>query len=336
MAKKVTARKPAARKKVGSQKSVVGRKKPAKKPIPPGIPPKELDDLLRELAGKPPKAKPKTQKPKPAAKKTTAKSAAKKRVTKSAAAPKKTTVKRTVKRATSATANQKSKIKNRKLNGLSGRPSPATRQVAKAVKTAKKEGEKAAQKKLVIASKAKMEKVLKGSKEKINKLLKQSNERITKILRDTGAKRKTASQKPPPERIESPFDMRRFRGRRGKKETAKQRLKRLSNAVEAVQTVRDQVLLFFATGGKLKWESVKKETGWGSGERKAILSMLDNKKGYTLKALAERIWESNDGKGRFDDYDILNEVIDVLSTVSSAGAALNELDRRLGGDKTPF
>ena len=42
------------------------------------------------------------------------------------------------------------------IDGLEGRPSRATRQVAKAVKTAKKEGEKVAQKQLVKTSKTKM------------------------------------------------------------------------------------------------------------------------------------------------------------------------------------
>ena len=264
---------------------------------------------------------------KPAAKKTTAKPTAKKRITKSAAANNTTAKKRVTKRATTASKN---------LNGLSGRPSPATRQVAKAVKTAKKEGEKAAQKKLVKASKTKMDKVLKQSKEKINKLLKQSNERIAKILK--GDKRK-ATAKTPRKSARSPFDLRRFRGARKKKETTKQRIERLSNEAS---TIRDQILLGIANGSlKFIWEDVKKETGFKDGERARMLTILREKKngGKTIAKTAEKIFEDNDTGSRYcpSDDEIRDEIIDVLCTVNTPGDALKELDKGQGyGKQAPF
>jgi len=215
-----------------------------------------------------------------------------------------------------------------KIDGLNGRTSLATRQ-ASLVKAAKKEGEK----KMLKTLKSKVEKVLRSSKEKINSLLKKSGAQILKA----GTKRKTATPKTSQrKRTESPFDMRRFRGVRKKKETTKQKLNRLSNETH---TIRDQILLGIANGSfKFKWKSVASETGYGEKERKAMLSILNNN-GYTVKGLAHKIWEDNNGNygNNVPDDEIRDEIIDVLSVVSSAGDALKQLDRGQGqGSKAPF
>jgi hypothetical protein len=100
--------------------------------------------------------------------------------------------------------------------------------------------------------------------------------------------------------------------------------------------VREKILLGIANGSyKFKWASVAKETGYGNGERKKMLSILDNKSGYTINALAHKIWEDNDYGREQTDHDIRNEIIDVLQTVQSRSEALNELDSDSKGN-TPF
>jgi hypothetical protein len=201
------------------------------------------------------------------------------------------------------------------------------------VKAAKREGEKTAMKRLIKTKKAQTDRVLKSSKEKINRLLKQNKTRITEILKG-GAKRKRKTATKQRQPFDNPFDTRRFRGRR-KKETTEQRLKRLSGELH---NVRDQILYGIAAGlYKFKWASVAKETGYGNGERKKMLSILDNK-GYTIKGLAHHIWEQNDGSyghGKSDDV-IRDEILDVLQVVSTRTEALNQLDRGQGIVKTPF
>jgi len=173
------------------------------------------------------------------------------------------------------------------------------------VKAARKEGENSARKRLL--------------------------KNITSIIR-SGNKRKPAAKRRA--RVDNPFETRRGRGGgRKKKETTEQRLKRLSNEIYAT---RDQILLGIANGSfKFKWTSVAKETGYGNGERKKMLSILDNK-GYTVNQLAHKIREENEGsygRGKSDDV-IRDEIIDVLQTVSSRGDALKQLDR--GQGDTPF
>jgi len=106
---------------------------------------------------------------------------------------------------------------------------------------------------------------------------------------------------------------------------------------ENIHSTRDQILLGIANGSyKFKWTSVAAETGYGKGEQKKMLSILDNKKGYNIKGLAHKIWEDNAGsygRGKSDDV-IRDEIIDVLQTVSSRSEALNLLDR--GQGNTPF
>jgi hypothetical protein len=179
------------------------------------------------------------------------------------------------------------------------------------VKAARKEGEKTARKQLL----AKISKIFKtGKKRKTVKTVKKQRKHIE----------------------QDPFDTRRFRVRRKKKkESAEQRLKRVS---KAVFTTRDQVLLGIADGSfKFKWASVAKECGYGNGERKKMLSILDNKQGYTINQLAHKIWEDGDGSyghGKNDD-EIRDEIIDVLQSVNSRSDALKQLDRGQGGD-APF
>jgi len=198
----------------------------------------------------------------------------------------------------------KSRVKSPvKPDGLSGRSSLAIRQRA-LIKAARKDGEKTARKKLL----KDITKILKGGKKPKS---------VAKQLR----------------RIENPFDTRRFRGVRKKKETTEQRLKRVS---ENIHSTRDQILLGIANGSyKFKWTSVAKECGYKDGERKKMLSILDNK-GYTINKLAHKIWEdgsSSYGRGKSDDI-IRDEIIDILQTVSSRSEALNLLDR--GQGNTPF
>jgi hypothetical protein len=223
------------------------------------------------------------------------------------------------------------KIKNQ--TGTSDR-----RKIAKAVKKARKEGEKEAGKKMLKANKAKVARVLKANRSKINRLLKannarvkrkigENNIRITEVLRGVKRRRRPAAERHP---VENPFDTRRFSGQR-KKETFEQRMKRVAGDVH---TVRDHILYGIANGSyKFKWSSVAKETGYKEGERKKMISLLDNK-GYTVEGLAHRIWEENDGSyghGPSDDA-IRDQIIDVLQTVSSRTDALNRLDRV----STPF
>ena len=260
---------------------------------------------------------------KPAKKRTTAKRTVKRKTT---VAKRKTTAKRaTPKRTTTVKRKSAAKRKTTQKDGLNG-----SKSFSKLVKAAKKEGGRAVMKKVLKSKKAQADRVLKSSKEKINRLLKENKSRITEILRSGGAKRKRKPQAKPRKRIDSPFDVRRFRGnRRKKKETFEQRLKRVSNDVH---TVRDQILYGIAAGSfKFKWASVAKEAGFGAGERKGMLSILDNK-GYTINQLAHKIWEDNDGsygRGK-DDHVIRNEIIDVLQTVSSRADALNQLDKGHG------
>jgi hypothetical protein len=264
---------------------------------------------------------------------------------KRATGKRKTTVKRIAKRKTvkkvrksvTLKAKPKPKIRIKPTNhanpiGISG--STASVKALKAVKAAKKEGEKTARKRLLKTNKAKMDRVLKSNNAKISRLLKQNNTRISKILRASGIRRKRKAVTKQRQRIENPFDARRFRGnRRKKKETAEQCLKRIE---EHIHTVRDDILYGIATGAyKFKWASVAKETGYGNGERKKMLSILDNK-GFTISKLAHKIWESDTGYGKSDDHEIRNEIIDVLHTVSSRTDALNQLDRGQGSADVPF
>jgi hypothetical protein len=220
-----------------------------------------------------------------------------------------------------------------KTAGISG--ASASAKALKAVKAAKNEGAKSAMKKVMKAKKAQADRILKSSEVKINRLLKENKARITEILRGSGVKRRQKATKKARQRNDNPFDARRFRGGRKKKETPQQRLKRLE---DNIQNERDQILYGIATGAyKFKWVSVAKETGWGDGERKKMLSILDNK-GYTINGLAKKIWEDNDGsygRGKGDDV-IRDEIIDVLQVVSNRTDALNQLDRGQGTEKVPF
>jgi len=241
---------------------------------------------------------------------------------------KKRTVKpvRTIKKRTAASKNRMN------ATGMNG--STATSKAIKAVSAAKKEGARTAMKKVLKAKKAQTDRILKSSKEKINRLLQENKNRITEILRN-GSKRRHKAAKKQRRTIDNPFDSRRFRGGRKKKETAEQRLKRIGNNLHSD---RDNILFGIATGEyKFKWASVAKETGWGNGERKKMLSILDNK-GYTINALAKKIWEDHDGSyghGK-DDDEIRNEIIDVLQSVSNRSDALKMLDRGQGTVNVPF
>ena len=246
---------------------------------------------------------------------------AKKAVNKSTA-KRKTTVKRAVKKTAKKPVKKpaakprrvKPKTTRRpktKVSSLNGRPSLVKRQ-SLLVKAARKEGEKTARKQLL----AKISKIFKSGKKR-------------KTVKTSKKQRKHIEQ--------DPFDTRRFRGgRRKKKETTEQRLKRLSNSV---YTTRDQILLGIANGSfKFKWASVAKECGYGNGERKKMLSILDNKNGYTVNQLAHKIWEDgngNHGHGK-DDDEIRDEIIDVLQSVNSRSDALKQLDRGQGDDDAPF
>jgi hypothetical protein len=210
--------------------------------------------------------------------------------------------------------------------------------IARAVKTARKETERKVRKKLLKADKAKVARVLKAGKAKINRLLKANNARVAKKIRENSVRLtdvlKGVKHRPKPKRqpIDNPFDLRRFRGNR-KKETFEQRLKRVEGNVH---TVRDKILFGIAGGAyRFQWKSIAKECGYRTGERKKMLSVLDNK-GYTINGLAHHIWEENDGSyghGPSDDV-IRDQIIDVLQSVSSRTDALNQLDR--GQGNTPF
>jgi len=236
-----------------------------------------------------------------------AKKAVSKRAVKRKTTAKKRTTKVAKKRATKVARKRTTAVKPRRSSpksaGLSGRSKLLTRQLS-LVKAARKEGEQTARKKLL--------------------------DKITKIFR-SGKKRKTPAKKRKP--ADNPFVSNYYRGGRKKKETTEQRLKRLSRNVGST---RDQVLLGIANGSfKFKWTSVAKETGYGNGERKKMLSILDNK-GYTINGLAQKIWEDNDGsygRGNSDDV-IRDEIIDILQSVSSRSDALNLLDR--GQGDAPF
>ena len=250
-------------------------------------------------------------------------------IKKSTAKPKPAAKKAVIKRPKSKVGKSSVPASKAKFDGLSGRPSPVKRQINKAVKAAKKEGELAAKKKLLKSRKSQMDKILKSGKDKINRLLKSTNARITNILKGS-SKRKTPVK--PQRPVESPFDHRRFSGRR-KKETSEQKLKRLS---DHIHSVRDYILYGIACGKyKFKWAAIAKEAGYSTGERRKMLSILDNK-GYSIKTLAKYIWEDAENSIRRGktDHDIRNEIIDVLQTVNSRSDALNQLDR--GQTKTPF
>jgi cell division septum initiation protein DivIVA len=271
-------------------------------------------------------------------KKSTAKRTAKRKTTATRAVPKRVVKRKTTAKRTTVGANLRVRPKPRvrpklkpQSDGLNG-----SKTVAKLVKAAKKEGEKAVMKKVLKSKKAQADKVLKSSKAKINRLLKENKTRITEILRSSGTKRRRKTVIKPRKRIDSPFDARRFRGnrRRKKKETNDERLKRVS---EHVHSVRDQILYGIADGSfKFKWASVAKEAGYGTGERKAMLSILDNK-GYTINKLAHKIWEDNNGSyGHVKDDDLIrDEIIDVLQTVSTRKDAFNQLDK-WDGNPPPF
>ena len=221
----------------------------------------------------------------------------------------------------------KSRVKTGSLFG-----STSTAKAIKAVSAAKKEGARTAMKRVLKAKKAQADRVLKSNETKINRLLKENKARITEILRGRVKRRNKAA---PKKRriIDNPFAPR--RGGRKKKETPEQRLKRLGNNL---QTDRDNILFGIATGAyKFKWTSVAKETGWSDGERKKMLSILDNE-GYTISSLAKKVWEEHGGSyghGK-DDDEIRNEILDILQSVSNRSDALKMLDRGQGTTSVPF
>jgi hypothetical protein len=204
------------------------------------------------------------------------------------------------------------------------------KKAAKTVKMVKKETEQKIRKKLLKANKAKIAKAIKANKVRMNRILKTNNTRITKKIREnntrikdilTGIKHRPKPKKQP---ITNPFDLRRFRGNR-KKETPQQRLKRLG---EHIYTIRDQILYGIACGRyKFKWASLAKECGFKTGERKKILSLLDNN-GYSVNSLAHHLWEENENNRQHtDDHTIRNQIIDVLCSIGSPSDALDLLYR---------
>lgn len=76
-------------------------------------------------------------------------------------------------------------------------------------------------------------------------------------------------------------------------------------------TVTSQARGYFLDGGKVLWESLKKETGFKGGEFKDFLGIVSNP-GRTVDDIANYLWENRDND-KFDTSDYRNAIIDVLN-----------------------
>ena len=85
--------------------------------------------------------------------------------------------------------------------------------------------------------------------------------------------------------------------------------KRIKNAIR--HTVTSIARGYFLDGGKILWDSLKKETGFKGGEFKDFLGIV-SKTGRTVDGIANSLWENRDND-KFDSGDFKNAIIEVLS-----------------------
>ena len=117
---------------------------------------------------------------------------------------------------------------------------------------------------------------------------------------------------------------------------------RLKALEDKVSTINDRILFGIASGEyKFRWTDAKGSKGVGNElgllgsqtERRSRIGILSNS-GYTPETLAHHIWEETGM--RLDDADIRNEIIDVLTTVTSRSRALEELESHLNVDEDAY
>jgi hypothetical protein len=85
--------------------------------------------------------------------------------------------------------------------------------------------------------------------------------------------------------------------------------KRIKNAIR--HTVTSIARGYFLDGGKILWDSLKKETGFKGGEFKDFLGVV-SKTGRTVDGIANYLWENRDND-QFEDDDYRNAIIEILS-----------------------
>ena len=85
--------------------------------------------------------------------------------------------------------------------------------------------------------------------------------------------------------------------------------KRIKNAIR--YTVTSIARGYFLDGGKILWDSLKKETGFKGGEFKDFLGVV-SKTGRTVDGIANYLWENGDND-KFESEDYRNAIIEVLS-----------------------
>ncbi len=125
-----------------------------------------------------------------------------------------------------------------------------------------------------------------------------------------------------------------------KKTTPFQR--RLNILEENVHTIHDRILFGIASGAyKFRWKDkgvsvgLAKELGLSGSEneRRVRISLLSNE-GYTPSTLAHLIWEETGGE--LNDNDIRDEIINVLSSISSRKQALEKLEQNLNMSESEY
>jgi len=85
--------------------------------------------------------------------------------------------------------------------------------------------------------------------------------------------------------------------------------KRIKNAIR--HTVTSIARGYFLDGGKILWDSLKKETGFKGGEFKDFLGIV-SKTGRTVDGIANYLWENRDND-QFETDDYRNAIIEILS-----------------------
>ena len=85
--------------------------------------------------------------------------------------------------------------------------------------------------------------------------------------------------------------------------------KRIKNAIR--YTVTSIARGYFLDGGKVLWDSLKKETGFKGGEFKDFLGIV-SKTGRTVNGIAQHLWETGDNDN-FITRDYRNAIIEILS-----------------------
>jgi len=85
--------------------------------------------------------------------------------------------------------------------------------------------------------------------------------------------------------------------------------KRIKNAIR--HTVTSIARGYFLDGGKILWDSLKKETGFKGGEFKDFLGVV-SKTGRTVDGIANYLWENRDND-QFETDDYRNAIIEILS-----------------------